>query len=133
MHSTAPDTSVMPRFLCSSETLRKGETAFSFNVAKDGRIWPAFIIRFEGKVLAYLNVCAHAALRLDGGRGQFFSRDGKSLVCVSHGAVYQPDTGLCISGPCRGLSLIPLRIAEIDGDIYYDDCDYEYCEYEYHA
>ena len=118
----------MPRLLCRSDMLLERDTAFLFNVVKNGRVWPAFIVRFENNALAYLNVCAHAALRLDGGRGQFFSRDLQSLVCVSHGARYEPGSGRCTSGPCQGLSLIPLRITETDNDIYYDDQEYEYCD-----
>lgn len=118
----------MKHFLCSLEALRKDNAAYSFEVSKDGRIWPAFVFCLKDQALAYLNVCAHAALRLDGGSGQFFSRDGQSLVCKSHGAIYKPDTGQCISGPCQGLSLIPLKIFETGGDIFYDDREYEYCD-----
>ncbi len=118
----------MPIFLCNLETLKERETAFSFNVSKDGRIWSAFVIRFEGQPRAYLNVCAHAALRLDGGSGQFFSRNRQYLVCLSHGAIFEPETGNCIGGPCRGLSLIPLQIVEMHGEIFLSDQEYEYYE-----
>lgn len=117
----------MPHFMFRSEALLEGEASLAFNVLRDGRIWPAFVIRHEGKLRAYLNVCAHAALPIDAGRGDFFSRDRQSLVCTAHGAVYAPDSGRCTSGPCRGLSLIPLRVTEIKGSVYYDDHEYEYC------
>jgi nitrite reductase/ring-hydroxylating ferredoxin subunit len=117
----------MPQsYLCESGAVVERLTSFSFRVLKDDRIWPAFVARFDGKAVGYLNVCAHAGLRLEGGRGQFFSRDRQSLVCTSHGAVYKPDTGLCISGPCSGLALIPLNIIERESCIYFFDQEYEY-------
>ncbi|QIB64971.1 Rieske 2Fe-2S domain-containing protein [Kineobactrum salinum] len=112
--------------LCQSGVVEERATSFSFRVIKDGRIWPAFIVRFDGKAVGYLNVCAHAALQLEGRQSRLFSRDRQSLVCASHGAVYKPDTGLCISGPCKGLSLIPLNITERDDGLYFSDQEYEY-------
>jgi nitrite reductase/ring-hydroxylating ferredoxin subunit len=116
----------LANYLCASKVVQERNMGFSFRVSKEGRIWPAFIIRFEGEVKAYLNVCAHAGLRLEGGSGQFFSRDSQQLACTSHGAIYKPDTGLCHSGPCIGLSLISLNVIEKAGSIYFDDEEYKY-------
>lgn len=116
----------MKHKLCSSQKIAERGEGFSFLVLKEGRIWPAFIIRFEGKLQGYLNVCAHAGLRLEGGSGGFFSRDGESLVCRSHGASFEPVTGLCRGGPCAGLSLISLLVDEVDENVYLIDQGYKY-------
>ncbi len=71
-----------------------------------------FVLRFGGKFFAYLNECRHLPLSLDGGSGLFFSDKRKHLLCVHHGAMYQPDTGLCIDGPCVGQKLIALTLVE---------------------
>ena len=118
----------MAHYLCPSEEVRERDTGFPFRVLKAGRIWPAFVIRFDGEVEGYLNACAHVGLRLEGGSGQFFSRDQQHLVCTSHGATYKPDTGLCVDGPCIGLFLISLNTFEHGGAIYFEDEEYQYHE-----
>jgi nitrite reductase/ring-hydroxylating ferredoxin subunit len=40
------------------------------------------------------------------------------LVCATHGALYQPDSGLCIAGPCRGARLKAITLAEHHGGVY---------------
>ncbi len=97
----------------------------SFRVQKDGRIWPAFIVRYEGKALCYLNACAHVGLRLNGAKNEFFGDNGTTLICRAHGAIYEAATGECTQGPCTGYSLISLAIQETNGAISYQDETYE--------
>ena len=48
---------------------------------------------------------ARASVRLDWAPGQFLkSREGH-VVCAAHGAAFELQGGLCVSGPCRGQSL----------------------------
>ncbi len=108
----------------SSDVVEKG-SGFVYRVEKDGQIWSAFVIRFNGEALAYLNACAHVGLRLNGDSNEFFDRDLKLLLCMSHGAAYVPDSGVCVRGPCKGLGLIPLKILEQDASIYYEDETYK--------
>lgn len=70
-----------------------------------------FLINYEGKFHAYLNRCRHMTTPLDFVRYQFFTEDGRYLVCMTHGALYEPDSGLCVDGPCKGLALYPLPVA----------------------
>ncbi|NIB38711.1 Rieske 2Fe-2S domain-containing protein [Pseudomaricurvus alkylphenolicus] len=111
----------------SSDLQEKGP-GILFRVIKEGTIYHALMIRINQQAKAYLNVCAHAALRLNGDRNTFFSRDGNYLYCHAHGATYEPETGLCIRGPCEGLSLIPLTSSERDGRLYLEDETYQYYE-----
>jgi nitrite reductase/ring-hydroxylating ferredoxin subunit len=57
----------------------------------------------EGLPRAYLNLCKHLPIPLDGGSRRFLI-DGQ-LQCVTHGARYRRSDGLCVAGPCRGASL----------------------------
>ena len=50
--------------------------------------------------------------------GEFFSDDGQTLMCATHGAEYAPDTGACLGGPCFGVGLEPLEI-ELRDDLMY--------------
>ena len=54
---------------------------------------------------------------LDWVQNQFFSDDGRFLYCGTHGATYEPETGKCVEGPCKGLSLFPLAVELAGGDV----------------
>jgi nitrite reductase/ring-hydroxylating ferredoxin subunit len=71
-----------------------------------------FFIRYEGRVHGYLNRCAHAEIELDETPGQFFDRAGEFLICSSHGALYAPENGRCVAGPCRGARLRAVVVVE---------------------
>lgn len=92
-------------------TLQEGSKGLRFDVENtSGEIIPAFAVMFEGQYFAYLNRCGHIAIQLDYMPGEFFSDDGQTLVCATHGAEYAPDTGACLGGPCYGVGLDPLKI-----------------------
>ncbi len=86
-----------------------------------GEAIPAFAVRHEGKVHAYLNRCAHIAMELDWLPGAFFDSEGRDLICSTHGAVYSASSGKCLGGPCTGRSLVKLAVEERDGFIYAED------------
>jgi nitrite reductase/ring-hydroxylating ferredoxin subunit len=69
-----------------------------------------FIVNTGGHHYAYVNRCPHAGTPLDCWPNEFFTEDGLHLICATHGAVFEPDTGICIAGPCPGACLEPLRV-----------------------
>lgn len=73
-----------------------------------------FFVRYDGHVYGYLNRCAHVPMELDWVEGQFFESSGLYLMCATHGAIYAPDTGRCVGGPCRGARLRPVEVEERD-------------------
>ncbi|PMS19435.1 Rieske (2Fe-2S) protein [Trinickia dabaoshanensis] len=73
-----------------------------------------FFIRYDGGVYGYLNRCAHVPMELDWVEGQFFESSGLYLMCATHGAIYAPDSGRCVGGPCRGARLRPVQVEERD-------------------
>ncbi|WP_338860804.1 Rieske (2Fe-2S) protein [Mycetohabitans rhizoxinica] len=73
-----------------------------------------FFVRYHGVVYGYLNRCAHVPMELDWSEGEFFERSRLYLMCATHGAIYAPDTGRCVGGPCRGGRLRPLQVQERD-------------------
>ncbi|MDX1565356.1 MAG: Rieske 2Fe-2S domain-containing protein [Phycisphaeraceae bacterium] len=98
------------------DAMKEGESR-KISYKRDGVEMEGFVIRFRGRLHAWENRCRHLPLPLDYGDGRFFSPDGMHLVCATHGAVYEPDTGLCIQGPCAGLGLKPLQAEWVDGDL----------------
>ena len=86
--------------------------AATFRLGRAGDVVvEAFVVNHDGRHHAYVNCCPHAGHRLDGAASRFFTDDGRLLVCSAHGAVFAPDTGVCVEGPCPGARLQPLAVA----------------------
>jgi len=75
-----------------------------------GRRVEGFLVNFEGRFHAYVNFCIHAGTPLDWWPNEFFTEDGRLLICATHGALFAPDTGQCTGGPCGGGSLYRLAV-----------------------
>ena len=104
--------------ICASAALVEGGKGVRFEVAAaNGERVPAFAVRYAGVAYAFLNRCAHLAVQLDWTEGDFFSVDGHSLVCATHGARYHPASGACIGGRCQGKPLTALPVLERDGAV----------------
>ena len=95
-----------------------------FEVSDRTGTYTAFAVRSAEGVAGFMNQCAHMALELDWSLGEFFDADGQYLVCATHGALYDPKTGACIGGACRGRPLQALNTIESDGYIYLEDETY---------
>ncbi|MGC3981796.1 MAG: Rieske (2Fe-2S) protein [Steroidobacteraceae bacterium] len=82
--------------------------------------WPlrGFVVRYQGEVHAYLNSCPHAGLPLNFKPDVFFAPHVELLQCVAHGALFEPETGECVAGPCFGQSLQMLDIQVHEGRVY---------------
>ena len=104
--------------IANVEKMQNAEQGLRFDVDQDGEQIPAFAIRYNDKIYAYLNRCGHIAIQLDFRPGDFFSEDKQNLVCSTHGALYQPESGACLGGPCYGVGLEPLNVEEINGYLY---------------
>lgn len=85
-----------------------------------GGDWPlhGFVVRQGEAVYAYENYCVHVGHPLNWMPDAFLTKDRRSIICASHGAMYEIDTGLCFAGPCTGKSLRRVAVALRDGTIY---------------
>ena len=70
------------------------------------------LLNYQGTLHAYVNRCPHIGISLDWVDNQFFTIDGRYLMCANHGATFEPATGECIWGPCVGAALqhVPLEM-----------------------
>jgi len=112
------------RLICSSQEVAEAGQGFRFTISRYGRETPAFVIRFRGQVFAYLNECGHVPAELDWQPGEFFDDSKLYLICSIHGALYAPESGRCLGGRCQGRSLKPLKVQEIDGQIFLEQENY---------
>ena len=75
-----------------------------------GAFYPVYFCIHNFRFNCWLNICPHAGRRLDYAPGQFLLDQGR-LVCAAHGASFELEQGVCVAGPCRGASLVPLAVA----------------------
>ena len=107
-------------FLCRIEDLaRTGAKGIVLGQGDD--TLDVVVVEKDGLRHAYINACPHQFIPLDTFPDYFFTEDKKHLVCSGHGALFNPDTGRCVEGPCEGDSLEPLSIVELDGTIYLNE------------
>lgn len=106
------------RLICSSAELTESGEGIRFGIQTEYGEKSAFVIRHAGRVYAYVNRCAHIGIELDWLPGKFFDDSGLYLICSTHGATYQPESGECIAGPCHGARLTRLEVFELNGGVY---------------
>ena len=104
--------------ICAAEALEERGTGVRFDLhPAAGGARTGFAIRVSGRVHAYVNRCPHLGTELDWQEGEFFDFARLYLVCSTHGAMFEPATGSCVAGPCRGASLERLEVRECDGRV----------------
>ena len=111
-------------YICDSESLDEGGKGIRFPVTVGDDDLTAFVVRYGQEPRAYLNRCAHLPMELDWNEGEFFESSGLYLMCATHGALYEPDTGHCAGGPCRGGRLHAINVVERDKKIFWEPDEY---------
>jgi nitrite reductase/ring-hydroxylating ferredoxin subunit len=119
MHERHEPPELPPQALCASEELAEAGRALVFDVLEYGAPARAFALRFQGRVVAYMNRCLHVPVELDWQPGEFLDADRRWIICSIHGATYEPGSGRCAGGPCGRGRLTPIRVEERDGQVYW--------------
>ena len=83
----------------------------------DGR--DALLVRVHGRVSAFENRCPHQGVPLEAEPDRFLEGGGELIQCAMHGALFLPEGGECVFGPCQGDHLrgIPISVDD-DGRIH---------------
>jgi nitrite reductase/ring-hydroxylating ferredoxin subunit len=74
-----------------------------------------FVVKKDDELFVYHNSCPHLGINLEWQEDQFLDPDGSLIQCSTHGAIFEINSGLCISGPCIHESLAPVPF-EITAD-----------------
>lgn len=107
------------RFYLAQANQLKENDPKEFEISVDDSPLAGFLLRFDGELHAYLNHCPHLGVPLNWQPDTFMSLEATHIQCSTHGALFNPDDGLCVSGPCRGESLTKLNIeTDTDGGVY---------------
>ena len=114
-----PEMRADAQHLCASGELAERGLALVFDVLQYGQPLRAFALRFEGRVVAYLNRWVHVPTEMDWQHGVFLDGDQRFILCSTHGAAYEPLDGRCVGGPCGRGRLTPVEVREIDGQVYW--------------
>jgi len=82
--------------------------------------WPfrGFVIRQGDDIFAYQNFCVHVGHPLNWSPNRFLTKDGAAIICASHGATYEIETGHCFAGPGFGKSLRKVAVTVRDGVVF---------------
>jgi nitrite reductase/ring-hydroxylating ferredoxin subunit len=105
--------------LCRADELPERGRAVGFDVLLWRQPVRAFALRFDTRVVAYVNRCAHVPSELDWQAGEFLDADKRHIVCATHGASYEPASGRCLGGPCGGGRLMAIDVIERAGLVYW--------------
>jgi len=107
------------RPLIGEDEIPEGGFAFAYQAGPFTET--GILLRTAEGVRAWRNLCRHLSVPLDhADQGRFLTSDRRHLVCSQHGALYRPEDGLCVAGPCRGVTLRPLQIAVRQGWVCLD-------------
>ena len=105
--------------LCDAGRLLERGQAYVFDVVHLREPVRAFALRYDGRLVGYINRCAHVPAEMDWLPGEFLDSDKRFIMCSIHGAVYEPLSGRCVAGPCGRARLTPLEVFERAGQVYW--------------
>jgi nitrite reductase/ring-hydroxylating ferredoxin subunit len=76
-----------------------------------------FVVRKGATVQGYVDRCPHMGFPLAQILDDYLTPSGDLIACSWHGALFRPDDGWCVGGPCAGQSLLTWPVEVRDGII----------------
>ena len=64
-----------------------------------------FAVKKDAEVFLYWNRCPHLGTPLEWEEDKFLDADGALIICSTHGALFEIESGHCLAGPCMGKHL----------------------------
>ena len=104
--------------LCRLTDIPDGE-ARGFTVETPTGKCDILVHRDGDAVRGYVNSCPHVGSPLDWAPDRFIALDGFHLACGTHGALFRPQDGYCVSGPCAGDSLEAVPVCLVADEVLY--------------
>lgn len=90
---------------------------FNFT-GENGENIEGFVVKSGDHISGFINQCPHLGVELNWQPDHFLDLERKYIVCAVHGALFQPEDGICVSGPCFRQSLKRLPVELIDKAVF---------------
>lgn len=87
-------------YICATSDVPEG-SARGFNVHGQSLV----VVKSQQGYYVYHNRCPHLGIPLEWQPDDFMEPGSDLLRCATHGALFVPETGECVAGPCAGDSL----------------------------
>ena len=87
----------------------------SFRYRQGDDVFMGLVVRFEGRVVGYVDSCPHFGWPLAYDDNHLFS--GNHLLCTGHGALFRPLDGICVAGPCLNEAMTEWPVTVVDGNV----------------
>jgi len=100
--------------LCALDGVGDGKARNFVLQMRAGR-FHGFVVRKGADVTGFVDRCPHAGLPLAQQLDDYLTPDGSHIACSWHGALFRPEDGLCVGGPCAGQSLTRWPVAVEQG------------------
>ncbi len=91
--------------LCAFDDIPDPGAKGPFAVTIAGERKAVFVVRMGRRVTAFVNSCPHVGAPLEAEPDHFLDLTGTEIICAMHGARFDPESGQCRWGPCRGKRL----------------------------
>jgi nitrite reductase/ring-hydroxylating ferredoxin subunit len=102
--------------LCAlADIAEPGAKGFVFRAGE--QMFLGFVVRRNGTLRGFIDRCPHTGTPLAFLPDRYLTREGDLILCATHGALFRPDDGLCLAGPCAGRALTPWPVAVVDGAV----------------
>ncbi|WP_085026385.1 Rieske (2Fe-2S) protein [Ensifer aridi] len=104
--------------LCHAGDVGEGQ-ARGF-VMSPGSRRKVIVTRRDGRLIGWLDACPHypGGTPMAWKSDAYLNGEGTHLACHSHGALFDPETGECVLGPCLGQRLTKVELTVTDaGDV----------------
>lgn len=100
--------------LCRLEEIEE-PGARNFVVEIDDAHFHGFVVRKGGAIHGYVDRCPHQGLPLARKLDDYLTDRKDFIVCSWHGALFRPEDGACMGGPCSGTHLTSWPVRVDDG------------------
>jgi nitrite reductase/ring-hydroxylating ferredoxin subunit len=111
MNDAQPSAGVV---LCALDEIPDpGARGFAFRAGE--HLFMGLVVRRGGALAGFVDRCPHNGTPLAVLPNRYLTRERDLLLCATHGALFRPDDGVCVAGPCEGRSLWPWPVA-VAGD-----------------
>ena len=100
----------MTKYLLTDKLDLANDEAREFSIETAQGEVNLFVVKHQDEIYAYQNKCPHLGIPLNWQPDEFMSMDSEHIQCSTHGALFKPENGHCILGPCSGQKLTSLAL-----------------------